>query len=308
MDQLFCVAAVVVGDVGVALSLMGRDGREGGATKWGGAWTRNAVITVCPPPQSLFSYTLGPSPVVISVRTLGPSGVFELLHSTHLTPCLSCHFQVVVRGNVLKLKRKKVADMMQQPSTIRAGPSGLVNGLKPKAPVAASVKRPEATSLDNNNTIKSGASGGTAGANSSAQLNDFKTKTVLKEAVDAVVSSFAKHSHGYGRGKNDSRSILQFVSRWKSSSPPSFSPPSYSFAFYFSWLERTDEEAALSFISLLFPPSSFFFTFRSARDGIPSNGVTTLARARRSISCDKKRARERECSMERDIPNTSSRL
>ena len=33
--------------------------------------------------------------------------------------------------------------------------------------------------------------------------NDFKTKTVLKEAVDAVVSSFAKHSHGYGRGKKN---------------------------------------------------------------------------------------------------------
>ena len=40
------------------------------------------------------------------------------------------------------------------------------------------------SSSDNNNTIKS----------------DFKTKTVLKEAVDAVVSSFAKHSQGYGRG------------------------------------------------------------------------------------------------------------
>lgn len=30
--------------------------------------------------------------------------------------------------------------------------------------------------------------------------NEAKAKTVLKEAVDAVVNSFAKHSHGYGRG------------------------------------------------------------------------------------------------------------
>lgn len=29
--------------------------------------------------------------------------------------------------------------------------------------------------------------------------NEAKAKTVLKEAVDAVVNSFAKHSHGYGR-------------------------------------------------------------------------------------------------------------
>lgn len=26
-------------------------------------------------------------------------------------------------------------------------------------------------------------------------------KSVLKEAVDAVLNSFAKHTHGYGRGK-----------------------------------------------------------------------------------------------------------
>ena len=31
---------------------------------------------------------------------------------------------------------------------------------------------------------------------------DAKAKTVLKEAVDAVVNSFAKHTHGYGRGEH----------------------------------------------------------------------------------------------------------
>ncbi|XP_013391897.2 LIX1-like protein, partial [Lingula anatina] len=30
-------------------------------------------------------------------------------------------------------------------------------------------------------------------------MTDHKAKTVLKEAVDAVVNSFAKHTHGYGR-------------------------------------------------------------------------------------------------------------
>lgn len=33
------------------------------------------------------------------------------------------------------------------------------------------------------------------------QMNEARAKTVLKEAVDAVVNSFAKHTHGYGRGK-----------------------------------------------------------------------------------------------------------
>lgn len=32
-------------------------------------------------------------------------------------------------------------------------------------------------------------------------MNETKAKTVLKEAVDAVVNSFAKHTQGYGRGK-----------------------------------------------------------------------------------------------------------
>ena len=31
-------------------------------------------------------------------------------------------------------------------------------------------------------------------------MNDARAKTVLKEAVDAVVNSFAKHTHGSGRG------------------------------------------------------------------------------------------------------------
>ena len=30
-------------------------------------------------------------------------------------------------------------------------------------------------------------------------MTDTKAKTILKEAVDAVVNSFAKHTHGYGR-------------------------------------------------------------------------------------------------------------
>lgn len=30
-------------------------------------------------------------------------------------------------------------------------------------------------------------------------MTDVKAKTILKEAVDAVVNSFAKHTHGYGR-------------------------------------------------------------------------------------------------------------
>lgn len=30
---------------------------------------------------------------------------------------------------------------------------------------------------------------------------DPQARAVLKEAVDAVVNSFAKHTHGYGRGR-----------------------------------------------------------------------------------------------------------
>lgn len=33
-------------------------------------------------------------------------------------------------------------------------------------------------------------------------LVDARDKQLLKEAVEAVVNSFAKHTQGYGRGKN----------------------------------------------------------------------------------------------------------
>lgn len=41
---------------------------------------------------------------------------------------------------------------------------------------------------------------------------DAQAKQVLKEAVDAVVNSFAKHTQGYGRGKFDSSLSILFFS------------------------------------------------------------------------------------------------
>ena len=47
-----------------------------------------------------------------------------------------------------------------------------------------------------------GASGiGPAQTAGRPSMTDIKAKSVLKEAVDAVVNSFAKHTHGYGRGE-----------------------------------------------------------------------------------------------------------
>ena len=90
----------------------------------------------------------------------------------------------------------------------RPGPPPVSSKLK-KAPIpsmdagsssssSATAAAAAAAAVDNNNTIKASQ----AAAAAAAAMNDFKTKTVLKEAVDAVVSSFAKHSQGYGRGKN----------------------------------------------------------------------------------------------------------
>lgn len=38
-------------------------------------------------------------------------------------------------------------------------------------------------------------------AGGAPSLTDARAKQVLKEAVDAVVNSFAKHTQGYGRGE-----------------------------------------------------------------------------------------------------------
>ncbi|KAL1462521.1 hypothetical protein WDU94_014350 [Cyamophila willieti] len=41
-----------------------------------------------------------------------------------------------------------------------------------------------------------------SGSSAGNVLTDARAKQVLKEAVDAVVNSFAKHTQGYGRDPN----------------------------------------------------------------------------------------------------------
>ena len=60
-----------------------------------------------------------------------------------------------------------------------------------------------ATGNSGMNSLSAQAVGAADFSLSSQQMNDVKAKTVLKEAVDAVVNSFAKHTHGYGRGKGN---------------------------------------------------------------------------------------------------------
>ncbi|KAG8226526.1 hypothetical protein J437_LFUL006916 [Ladona fulva] len=57
-----------------------------------------------------------------------------------------------------------------------------------------------------------GGGGGKAAGKSGgavAVVPDARAKQVLKEAVDAVVNSFAKHTQGYGRGECDSDLFLR---------------------------------------------------------------------------------------------------
>ncbi|KAA0203336.1 hypothetical protein HAZT_HAZT008454 [Hyalella azteca] len=43
--------------------------------------------------------------------------------------------------------------------------------------------------------------GGPRPPSATSGVHDQRAKTILKEAVDAVVNSFAKHTQGYGRGE-----------------------------------------------------------------------------------------------------------
>lgn len=45
--------------------------------------------------------------------------------------------------------------------------------------------------------------GGPRPPSATSGVNDQRAKTILKEAVDAVVNSFAKHTQGYGRGESN---------------------------------------------------------------------------------------------------------
>lgn len=49
-----------------------------------------------------------------------------------------------------------------------------------------------------------GAMGGPRPPSAASGGHDQRAKTILKEAVDAVVNSFAKHTQGYGRGTSRS--------------------------------------------------------------------------------------------------------
>ena len=103
----------------------------------------------------------------------------------HVCP-VSAHCIAAVCGTLVVM-------MQQQPPRVLPGPSK-VTILKRPTPPTSDTSSSGAVSSENNNTIKSSS------GMMNAAVNDFKTKTVLKEAVDAVVSSFAKHSQGYGRG------------------------------------------------------------------------------------------------------------
>ena len=46
-----------------------------------------------------------------------------------------------------------------------------------------------------------GGGGGQRPPSATSGVHDQRAKTILKEAVDAVVNSFAKHTQGYGRGE-----------------------------------------------------------------------------------------------------------
>lgn len=96
------------------------------------------------------------------------------------------------------------------PAKVKSQPTSLQPNVTQRIPAAAATAAAVAaaaaavTAVANNSqhsdSSNSSNNSHAAMKNTNSILNDFKTKTVLKEAVDAVVSSFAKHTQGYGRG------------------------------------------------------------------------------------------------------------
>lgn len=58
--------------------------------------------------------------------------------------------------------------------------------------------------------------GGNGKTSAPAPLPDARAKQVLKEAVDAVVNSFTKHTQGYGRGEFINLNINLYIHRQSS--------------------------------------------------------------------------------------------
>ena len=76
------------------------------------------------------------------------------------------------------------------------------NKTVPRSDVIVTNLQQKINSAAKNATISQPASNqASTDANGTAPLPDVRAKQVLKEAVDAVVNSFTKHTQGYGRGE-----------------------------------------------------------------------------------------------------------
>lgn len=106
----------------------------------------------------------------------------------------------------LKLKKKLICKFLDFRMAMYKGHPGMGGHGKPvPAPRQASSPMSPTLYAEMNRPLPSqimaaAAAGMSVSQQPGASMSDAKAKTVLKEAVDAVVNSFAKHSHGYGRG------------------------------------------------------------------------------------------------------------
>lgn len=127
-------------------------------------------------------------------------------------PMKNVKSSVKIFTNNINNNNANITNKNQAPAPpTRRAPDMLVTNLQHqlhhKTMAPASIKNSSTTVAQvNGNGMKMNS------ADASAVVPDVRAKQVLKEAVDAVVNSFTKHTQGYGRGEFDVMTLL-FISQ-----------------------------------------------------------------------------------------------
>ena len=134
----------------------------------------------------------------------------DLVTSATISESIKNSKSIIINNNPTNINKTKITTLLASANNSKSAANinnnnstttnknNNANKTVPRSDVIVTNLQHKINSAANNATISQPAS---TDENGTAPLPDVRAKQVLKEAVDAVVNSFTKHTQGYGRGK-----------------------------------------------------------------------------------------------------------